>query len=138
MPLVRTVAPHSSPLLRSDTLERMMYEKDIVEGLYQGLERAEKGSSSSCFSMEPQTSYTSDELPSTILYPYTILSEGKKVLTLLIASLAAFLSPVSANIYYPALNPLSEDLNVSMSMINLTITSFMVRGSPPHAKRYSC
>lgn len=35
---------------------------------------------------------------------------------------------VSANIYFPALNNLASDLRVSDSLINLTITSYMVRG----------
>lgn len=43
------------------------------------------------------------------------------------ASLAALFSPLSANIYYPALNTLSEDLHESLSNINLTITTYLVR-----------
>lgn len=37
-----------------------------------------------------------------------------------------FISPMSANIYFPALNPLKADLHVSSSTINLTLTSFMI------------
>lgn len=39
---------------------------------------------------------------------------------------AAFISPTSANIYFPALNPLEVDLNVSPTLINLTLTSYMI------------
>ena len=35
-------------------------------------------------------------------------------------------SPLSSFIYYPAITSLSKDLNVSIEMINLTITSYMV------------
>lgn len=37
-----------------------------------------------------------------------------------------FISPTSANIYFPALNSLKADLNVSSALINLTLTSFMI------------
>lgn len=39
---------------------------------------------------------------------------------------AAFISPTSANIYFPALNSLQTDLNVSSTLINLTLTSYMI------------
>ncbi|OJD16092.1 hypothetical protein AJ78_03725 [Emergomyces pasteurianus Ep9510] len=41
-------------------------------------------------------------------------------------SCAALFSPVSANIYLPALNTLAQELSVSISMMNLTVTSYMV------------
>ncbi|KAG9792292.1 hypothetical protein KCU88_g907, partial [Aureobasidium melanogenum] len=42
------------------------------------------------------------------------------------AAWAGFFSPVSANIYFPALNPLAQDLHVSDTLINLTLTSYMI------------
>lgn len=42
------------------------------------------------------------------------------------ASWAGFFSPVSANIYFPALETLARDLHVSNSLINLTLTSYMI------------
>ena len=58
--------------------------------------------------------------------PHTILSEKKKIFTIMMASFAAFISPVSTSIYYPALNELAQDLRVTVSTINLTITVYMV------------
>ncbi|KAJ5525763.1 major facilitator superfamily domain-containing protein [Penicillium frequentans] len=58
--------------------------------------------------------------------PFTILSETRKRWTITIASLVTFVSPVSANIYYPALNPLAQDLHVTPFKITLTITVFMI------------
>lgn len=60
---------------------------------------------------------------------YTVLSEKEKLVAITIASLVTFLSPVSSCIYFPSLGPLSRDLNVSTSQINLTITAYMVRYS---------
>lgn len=57
---------------------------------------------------------------------FSILSPSEKRFVIVIASLAALFSPLSANIYYPALNTLSEDLHESLSKINLTITTYLV------------
>jgi len=61
--------------------------------------------------------------------PYTMLTEKEKIFAIIIASFPAFISPVSASIYYPALNSLARDLNVTVSTINLTITVYMVSHS---------
>lgn len=58
--------------------------------------------------------------------PFSVWSRNEKKFIILTASAAAFFSPVSAHIYYPALNRISEDLNVSSSLINLSITTYMV------------
>ncbi|GAB1198019.1 hypothetical protein APSETT444_007325 [Aspergillus pseudonomiae] len=60
---------------------------------------------------------------------YTVLSEKEKLFSISIASLVTFLSPVSSGIYYPSLELLSKDLNVSKTQMNLTITAFMSLGS---------
>ncbi|KAJ5784889.1 major facilitator superfamily domain-containing protein, partial [Penicillium pulvis] len=46
--------------------------------------------------------------------------------TITIASLVTLVSPVSANIYCPAFNPLAQDLHVTPFKITLTITVFMI------------
>jgi hypothetical protein len=62
--------------------------------------------------------------------PFSIYSSREKKFIVLMASLAALLSPLSANIYYPALNVLADELSVSLTLINLTITAYLVRKSP--------
>ncbi|GIJ98261.1 hypothetical protein Aspvir_000377 [Aspergillus viridinutans] len=57
---------------------------------------------------------------------YSVLSEREKLLTVSIASLATFLSPLSASIYYPSIEAVARDLHVSNNTINLTVTSFKV------------
>jgi hypothetical protein len=57
---------------------------------------------------------------------YSMFSKKEKIGIIILASWAAFFSPVSSNIYFPALNDLADDLHVSDSLINLTITSYMV------------
>jgi hypothetical protein len=57
---------------------------------------------------------------------YTIFSNGQKLLIILIATLASVFSPLSANIYYPALSAIQKELGVSEAMLNMTITSYVV------------
>lgn len=61
---------------------------------------------------------------------YSVFSKNQKRFIVFIASWAGFFSPVSGQIYFPALVPLARDLHVSDSLINLTLTSYMVRN--PH------
>jgi hypothetical protein len=58
--------------------------------------------------------------------PFSIYSSREKKFIVLMASLAALLSPLSANIYYPALNILADELGASLTLINLTITAYLV------------
>ena len=58
--------------------------------------------------------------------PYCSFSKGEKAFIVACVSAAAFFSPVSSNIYFPALNVLAAELNVSNTLINLTLTSFLV------------
>lgn len=60
---------------------------------------------------------------------HSIFSPVQKRLIVLTASTAALFSPLSSNIYLPALNLLAADMHVSDSKINLTVTSYLVRAS---------
>jgi multidrug resistance protein len=57
---------------------------------------------------------------------YSAFSTWKKRYIVIMVTWAAFISPTSANIYFPALNPLKDDLRVSTTLINLTLTSYMI------------
>ncbi|CAI7639996.1 unnamed protein product [Penicillium crustosum] len=58
--------------------------------------------------------------------PYSVFTSKQKRLIILIAALASSFSPLSANIYYPALNSIAKELRVGPSQINLTITTYMI------------
>ena len=67
---------------------------------------------------------------------YSVFSPGIKRYIVIAASCAGFFSPLSSQIYFPAMNTLAKDLDVSISLINLTMTSYMVHSSstlPPTA-----
>ncbi|KAI9246068.1 major facilitator superfamily domain-containing protein [Phascolomyces articulosus] len=58
--------------------------------------------------------------------PYCIHSRTKKLLITIMVSSAAIISPFSGTIYYPALTLISEDFDVSISLINISVTVYMV------------
>ncbi|MCJ1315171.1 hypothetical protein MMC15_000487 [Xylographa vitiligo] len=57
---------------------------------------------------------------------FSTFSSIEKKLYVYIASCAAFASPVSSSIYYPALNIIALDLHTTLANINITITTYMV------------
>lgn len=58
---------------------------------------------------------------------YSVFSVGQKKLIILTGSLAGFFSPLSSSIYFPALNTIANDLHVSSTQINLSVTTYLVR-----------
>ncbi|KAB5576348.1 major facilitator superfamily domain-containing protein [Coniochaeta sp. 2T2.1] len=58
--------------------------------------------------------------------PYSIHTLWEKRFIVLGASLSAFFSPLTAQIYLPALPTLSKEFNVTSSQINLTVTTYMI------------
>lgn len=58
--------------------------------------------------------------------PWSVFSTPQKRFIVLMVALASFFSPLSANIYFPALNQLSTDFAVSESIMNLSLTSYMI------------
>ena len=58
--------------------------------------------------------------------PYSIFPKWQRMLYVYVASLAAFASPVSSSIYYPAMLTLARDLDTSLTNISLTITTYLV------------
>ncbi|KAL2133122.1 hypothetical protein VTI74DRAFT_2854 [Chaetomium olivicolor] len=57
---------------------------------------------------------------------YSVFSKGTRRWVILMASFASFVSPMTVNIYLPALGPIAADLGVSVNLINLTLTTYMV------------
>ena len=71
--------------------------------------------------VEPQLQ--NDPAPS---IPYSTFTKSQKRLIVFLIAFAGMFSPLSSFIYYPAITSLSKDLHVSIELINLTITSYMV------------
>ncbi|KAH0347471.1 MFS general substrate transporter, partial [Aureobasidium melanogenum] len=73
-----------------------------------------------------QNSVVAIEQPSDDGGPYSIFSPTQKKLIVLTASLAGFFSPLSGSIYYPALNTIADDLGITSTKVNLTVTTYMI------------
>ncbi|KAI5861587.1 MFS general substrate transporter [Durotheca rogersii] len=57
---------------------------------------------------------------------YSVFSPSLKWWIIALNGMIAFISPITANIYFPAIPSLARDLGVSIADINLTVTTFMV------------
>ncbi|KEQ96879.1 hypothetical protein AUEXF2481DRAFT_63918 [Aureobasidium subglaciale EXF-2481] len=75
---------------------------------------------------------TDQNLVSTIEQPtddgdvYSVFTPTQKKFIVLTASLAGFFSPLSGSIYYPALNTIADDLGITATKVNLTVTTYMI------------
>ncbi|KAK4868251.1 hypothetical protein LT330_007449 [Penicillium expansum] len=58
--------------------------------------------------------------------PYHVFTRSRKLWIVIIVSFAAIFSPLSSNIYFPALTDVSNELNISMSLATLTVTIYMI------------
>ncbi|KAB5545925.1 putative major facilitator superfamily transporter [Coniochaeta sp. 2T2.1] len=63
--------------------------------------------------------------------PYTVFQNGQIRSTVALCALAGFFSPFSAFTYFPTLEYMAADLGVSLQLMNLTITMFIVQGIIP-------
>ncbi|KAF6766633.1 quinidine resistance protein-like protein [Ephemerocybe angulata] len=58
--------------------------------------------------------------------PYSIFSRSEKWIIVCLTALAGLFSPLTANIYFPAIPTLSRDFHESVELINLTVTVYMI------------
>ncbi|KAK4146547.1 major facilitator superfamily domain-containing protein [Dichotomopilus funicola] len=57
---------------------------------------------------------------------YSTFPKATKRWVIGMAAFASFVSPMTANIYFPALTPIAHDLGVTVNLINLTLTTYMI------------
>lgn len=57
---------------------------------------------------------------------YSSYAEGEKIAIIITASFLALASPIATSTYLPAINEMAKDLDVSVTLMNLTITTYMV------------
>jgi uncharacterized membrane protein (DUF2068 family) len=61
------------------------------------------------------------------LEDFSVFTTNEKRAIVLMGSLAGFFSPLSSSIYFPALDTIASSLKVSITQINLTVTTYLVR-----------
>ncbi|TWU76566.1 hypothetical protein ED733_007898 [Metarhizium rileyi] len=57
--------------------------------------------------------------------PYSAFTRRTKIWITVMVTIASVISPMTANIYFPCLDSIA-DLNVSIALINLTLTTYMI------------
>ncbi|KAK3935107.1 MFS general substrate transporter [Diplogelasinospora grovesii] len=58
--------------------------------------------------------------------PYSIFDKRQRALIVLIVSVTATFSGFASNIYFPALPTVADDMGVSIELVNLTVTSYLI------------
>ncbi|PHH87449.1 hypothetical protein CDD83_8859 [Cordyceps sp. RAO-2017] len=58
--------------------------------------------------------------------PYSAFSRSTKIWVTTMVTISSVISPMTANVYFPALNAVADSLDVSISLINLTLTTYMI------------
>lgn len=58
--------------------------------------------------------------------PYSVFSKGMKTWIIFLVSVSALISPFGASMFLPALNVLSDVLDITPSQVNISITTYMV------------
>jgi hypothetical protein len=59
--------------------------------------------------------------------PYSVFSKGMKTWIIFLVSISALISPFGASMFLPALNVLSNVLDITPTQVNISITTYMVR-----------
>ncbi|KAK5111990.1 hypothetical protein LTR62_004524 [Meristemomyces frigidus] len=58
--------------------------------------------------------------------PYSIFTPKTKLFIVFIVSISSLISPLGASTFYPALDVLAQDLHVTPTLINLSLTTYMI------------
>ncbi|KAG9036778.1 hypothetical protein FRB95_007876 [Tulasnella sp. JGI-2019a] len=58
--------------------------------------------------------------------PFSIFTKGEKWTLIAMTSYAGFLSAISSSMYFPAIPTLATDFHTSVSLMNLTITTYLI------------
>ncbi|KAF2720958.1 MFS general substrate transporter [Polychaeton citri CBS 116435] len=58
--------------------------------------------------------------------PYSAFTHNEKRIIAVCAGVCAFFSPISGQIYFPSLDKISQDLHVSNTLTNLTVTIYLI------------
>ncbi|KAI9710092.1 MAG: hypothetical protein M1820_002894 [Bogoriella megaspora] len=99
-------------------------EKQVESGAQQSLFETEHSHENDA-SADYRDVRTQNATPSTEPL-YSVFSKNEKRFIIFMAACAGFFSPMSANIYFPALNTLAKEYRTSSSVMNLTLTSYMI------------
>jgi hypothetical protein len=58
--------------------------------------------------------------------PYSVFTPQAKTFIVVAVSISSLVSPFGASTFYPALDVIAKDLDVTPTLINLSLTTYMV------------
>jgi hypothetical protein len=58
--------------------------------------------------------------------PFSVFSKGMKIWIIFLVSISALISPFGASMFLPALNVLTDVLDITPTQVNISITTYMV------------
>jgi multidrug resistance protein len=95
--------------------------------------RAERSTRATISDRKTETQDTEEEVTDTLQEsscdrstPYSAFSKAQKIIIVSFVTAAGIFSPLTAYVYFPALRTLSRDYGVSIELINLTVTAYLI------------
>lgn len=138
----KDIATEPQPLGRPNTMDHGVVHKQSAEAVAHSLERHETDDdhpSNDSVDLEDQQPREGLGLSRTVSSgpPYTIYNHTTKMFILASVSVSSLISPFGATTFYPALNTLAEQLDVTPTMVNLSLTTYMVRSQPSTIRSFT-
>lgn len=125
----KDIATEPQPLGRPETMDEDVRKASPEEDV-RSLERHDSEHSSDATADLENQNQTRDGLGLSRTVssgpPYTIYNHTTKMFILASVSVSSLISPFGATTFYPALNTLADQLNVTPTMVNLSLTTYMV------------
>jgi hypothetical protein len=89
--------------------------------------KAEDDAIDTCSDPSPQPTLQAEDAKDVSAEPpFSIFTHAEKKWISSVASFGAMFSTLSSYIYFPALVPMANDLGLSVALVNLTVTSYMI------------
>lgn len=132
----KDTATEPQPLGRPETMDQGVVSKPYPEHDVHSLERHDSDEASDAggdLESQQQPRRGDLGLSRTVSsgLPYTIYNYKTKMFIVASVSVSSLISPFGATTFYPALNTLADQLNVTPTMVNLSLTTYMVRHCAP-------
>ncbi|KAF5343027.1 hypothetical protein D9758_011113 [Tetrapyrgos nigripes] len=110
----------------SQTLPTMLEDSHNGHGQARSPTKSSGHHDSESQSIPMTTKPTTTTTTKTTKAPYSVYSKNEKWFIVLVIAVSGLFSPLTANVYFPAIPAMAKAFNKSTELINLTITMYMV------------
>ncbi|OJD35229.1 major facilitator superfamily transporter [Diplodia corticola] len=124
-------ADHSGSVPTHDHTESRGHDEDTVQAAGENVAPDRHMPAEDHETSEARNETTTTDVEAAAAEPapppiHSVFSKKTKLLIITMTTMASFFSPVSGQIYLPALNTLAKEFHVSLADINFTVTSYMI------------